>query len=248
MYLVIENITLLLLMVALIAVGIFAYLSQEQYLKEHGEFLSATKDSRRKHRQLTALARQHLDLQHKLRDTEINLAEARAGFAVERARIEQDFLLQQRQQWCKMLQTRRCKSRAEIGARVLYPMLRHLGYPDEAFEVEHPIPSRGLPQVTTVQVSCFVFEMVNNSTARPLFLLQSVEPDVGITDSVRGDVDRDAYAAGASKFALTDGEYFELFRIGPTKRHIVRCRLSELGNEWDHIRTELEPSAFPRTP
>jgi hypothetical protein len=62
MYLVLENITLLLLMVALIAVGVFAYLNQEQYLKKSGEFLSAAKDNRRKNRQLTALARQHLEL------------------------------------------------------------------------------------------------------------------------------------------------------------------------------------------
>lgn len=173
----------------------------------------------------------------RLLNTESRLQAAEADY-------EQRYLARQREDWFVLLRGYRCRSRAEIGARVLYPMLRYLGYPYNAFDVDYSIPIRGRNQPQQVYVSYYVFEMVSSAQGRPLFVLQSVEPELGINDGCRNAVDMDTYAIGAAKYGLADDEYFELYRVGADKRPVVRCRISELSRWWDDIRQELAPDAF----
>ncbi len=168
------------------------------------------------------------------------------------AAYEQRYLDRQRQAWFahvrRLHANHSFRRRADIGVNVFYPLLRFLGYPQDAFDVDHALPQRGRPQAKLVHVSCYVFEMLGGGQARPLFVLQAVEPDTGINELVRDEVDMNAYAVGATSYVLVDGEYFELYRVGPDKSPSVRCRLSELGGAWDDIYAALACRPSPRTP
>jgi hypothetical protein len=52
------------------------------------------------------------------------------------AAYEQRLLARQRERWFALFKGQPCRSRAQIGARVLYPMLRFLGYPYEELDVD----------------------------------------------------------------------------------------------------------------
>ena len=162
---------------------------------------------------------------------------------------EQRYLERQREAWFahvrRLHASHSFRRRADIGVNVFYPLLRFLGYPQDAYDVDHALPQRGRPQAKLVHVSCYVFEMLGGGQARPLFILQAVEPDIGINELARDEVDMDAYSLGATRYVLVDGESFELYRVGPDKRPVVRCRLDDLGSCWSQIYTELAPAAFP---
>ena len=136
-----------------------------------------------------------------------------------------------------MARDHRCRSRAEIGVRIFYPMLRFLGYPEEAFDAEDPTQA--------VYAAYRVYEVVGNAPPRLLFMLRAVDPGIGITEAHHRDFDAVAYLAGAHKFVLVDADNFELYCVGHDKRPKVRCRLDDLAVHWGQIYSELAPAAFP---
>ncbi len=159
------------------------------------------------------------------------LQEAAAEFA-------RRYVERQRLRWFELVGTpsNRCRSRIEIGARVFYPMLRFLEYGEDAFGADEPTQA--------VFAVYRVYEVVNIAPLRLLFILQAVDPGVGITDALVRDSDTAAYQAGAQKFVLADADTFALYRVGPDKRPLVRCRLADLASYWSQIYRELSPSAF----
>ncbi|MFN8465617.1 MAG: hypothetical protein U0X20_08715 [Caldilineaceae bacterium] len=149
------------------------------------------------------------------------------------------YLERQRLRWFALLADpeNRCHSRSEIGARVFYPMLRFLGYGEEAFGADEPEQA--------VYAVYSVFEIVNGGPPRRLFILQAVNPGIGITEAIVRDSDTAAYRAGARKFVLADADTFVLYRVGFDKQPVVRCPLVDLASYWNWIYAELAPSAFP---
>lgn len=164
------------------------------------------------------------------------------------AAYEQRYLDRQREAWFAHVRrlhgNHSFRRRADIGVNVFYPLLRFLGYSQDAYDVDHALPRRGGPQPKLVHVSCYVFELLGGGQVRSLFVLQAIKPDIGINELARDAVDMNAYWLGATRYVLADGETFELYRVGPDKRPVVRCRLDDLGSYWSQIYAELAPSAF----
>lgn len=164
------------------------------------------------------------------------------------AAYEQRYLDRQREAWFAHVRrlhgNHNFRRRADIGVNVFYPLLRFLGYSQDAYDVDHALPRRGGPQPKLVHVSCYVFELLGGGQVRSLFVLQAIKPDIGINELARDAVDMNAYWLGATRYVLADGETFELYRVGPDKRPVVRCRLDDLGSYWSQIYAELAPSAF----
>ena len=146
------------------------------------------------------------------------------------------YLQRQCRRWFQMLRDHRCRTRTEIGVRVFYPMLRFLGYGEEAFDAEDPLQ--------TLYASYRVYAVTAGGQAQLLFMLRAVDPGVGITEAFEQKSDADAYLAGAQKFVLVDADTFVLYRVGPDKRPVVRCLLVDLESYWSQIYAELAPSAF----
>ena len=147
------------------------------------------------------------------------------------------YLQRQCRRWFQMLRDHRCRTRTEIGVRVFYPMLRFLGYGEEAFDAEDPLQA--------LYASYRVYEILAGGHRRLLFMLRAVDPGVGITEAFERKSDADAYLDGAQKFVLVDADNFVLYRVGPDKRPVVRCPLADLESYWSQIYAELTPAAFP---
>lgn len=182
--------------------------------------------------QVKLLTEDNADLRYKRDAAQKRLEDAEAEFV-------RRYLERQRLRWFELLAApdNRCHSRSEIGARVFYPMLRFLGYGEEAFGADEPEQA--------VYAVYSVYEIIDNAPPRRLFILQAVNPGIGITEPIVRDSDTAAYRAGAQKFVLADADTFVLYRVGFDKRPVVRCPLVDLASYWNWIYAELAPSAFP---
>jgi hypothetical protein len=228
--------TVILLMIALICLGILAYVYQNGFLKE------------RRLRSEAELRCEHLesDVQAAITrngDLERRLEAARRRNASLRAEFEQIYLEREKRRWFGRIQRKAFRSKADIGVYLLYPMLHFLGYTDDAFEVDYPVTLVGGPRGQAVLVSCYVCTVVNENAFAPRLLLEAIPPDEGITDSTREQVTWKAFSAGVPKFGITDGSFFELYILATPKRPVIQCRISELASNWDNIQAQLGANA-----
>ncbi len=198
---------------------------QDPYRRLHAQH----RDNRLLAQQVKQLTAENTDLRYNRDVAYARLRDAEADFV-------RRYLQRQCLRWFQMLRDRRCRSRTEIGARVFYPLLRFLGYGEEAFDAEDPTQA--------LYASYRIYEVIAGGEPRLLFVLRAVDPGVGITEAFARDSDAAAYLAGAQKFVLADADTFVLYRVGPDKRPIVRCRLDDLASDWRAIYAELAPAAF----
>ena len=199
-----------------------------------GQSTTSEQRNRALEQQVKLLSDENADLRYK-RDT------AYERLAAVEADYERRYLVRQYQRWFQVVRDRRCRSRSEIGACIFYPMLRFLGYGEEAFDAEDPTQA--------VYAAYRVYEVVSNGPSRLLFTMRAVDPGIGITEALQREADAAAYLAGARKFVLADADTFELYCVGPDKNPKVRCRLKDLAVNWGQIYAELAaevvPTAFP---
>lgn len=150
------------------------------------------------------------------------------------------------ERWIAFVQNANFRNRSELGAYLLYPMLWFLEYPEQAFSLEHPVSMMGATSGPPAYVSCLVYEITGGANV-PLFMVDTISPDQSFTTPVVDEIVLKAYSAQVIKFAMTNGDQFILYNLlnrSTAGGRVRQFSLRNLRSNWQFIQSELHPGAF----
>lgn len=244
---ILPQLTLLLLMIALIAVGALAYTfqrrdrdSDKQLAITKKEFGYSRRELERSEKAVTRLAEDNQRLQAQVEKWKAKHGELYTDFE----RLYKDGMLER---WFTFIQKTTFRNRSELGAYLLYPMLWFLEYPERAFFLDQPVRLVGGGGAPTY-VNCIVYSVNPDGVDVPLFLLETISPDQSFTNNVIDEITLKAYSAQVIKFGMTNGEEFILYNLrnrGTAGGSFKQFPLKKLRENWQFLRGELHPGAFP---
>lgn len=160
------------------------------------------------------------------------------------ARIHRERLLDR---WFTFLAKTRFRSRSDIGALLLCPMLWFLDYPDSTYRFDEPVPKPDGTKGTSVYVSCVVLGISQTKGEVPLFLFESIPPLEKLTAEKIDQTKDKALASNVLKFCITNGDEFVLVSLvdqGLLNAQSRHFSVKNTREHWLYVQEQLHSGAF----
>lgn len=181
----------------------------------------------------------------KLKQDLANLQSRHDALYTDFARIHREMLLER---WFAFLGKTKFRSRSDIGALLLCPMLWFLDYPDSIYRFDEPDPKTDGTKGVSVYVSCVVLGISQSKGEVPLFLFESIPPsDKLTTEKIDQTKDR-ALSSNVLKFCITNGDEFVLVNLvtgGLFSAQSHHFSVKNIKDHWLYVQQELHSGAFP---
>ena len=245
--LVLAQATLLILIVAIVATGVLAYVFQNREHNSDKKLSKAESTLQFTEKDLGRIESNYWGLYHENERLKVEVKEwqdRHSALFTDFDRLYRDGLLER---WFIFLERSYFRNRAEISAFLFLPMLWFLEYPESAFHLDEPIPLIGSNPGAPSYVSFTIYGVNALKVDVPLFLLDTIPPTEKLTTGVLDAVKLKALSAKVLKYCITNGDEFVMCNllnhsvIGPQSRHFT---VREMRTNWLHIRSELHNGAF----
>lgn len=160
------------------------------------------------------------------------------------ARIHREMLLER---WFTFLGKATFRSRSDIGALLLCPMLWFLDYPDSIYRFDEPDPKSDGTKGVSVYVSCLVLGISQSNGEVPLFMLESIPPSEKLTTEKIDKTKDKALSSNVLKFCITNGDEFVLVNLadgGLLNARSHHFSVRNIKDHWLYVQEQLHSGAF----
>lgn len=165
-------------------------------------------------------------------EAEAHVLQDRVHVLQDRVRkLEADALAVQRADWLQGLSTIQCHNEVEVEIKIVYPMVRFLGYPNGAVRIRHPVRVQFGQQKLQGVADWVLFQ-----GTKPWVVIEAKAPHQTLDVEARGQARSYAFALGAPFYMLTNGRQLGLYRLDMGgDRCLLECDLGGLAPHWGEL-------------
>jgi hypothetical protein len=208
---------------AAIAVLGAAYLVAERYhkrkLQDMGKFYN--------------LAIEHHEESYRQKEQDLEASHRAAIRRLESAKVDELNELA-REEWLHKLRDRPWLDKAreiEVEVKLVFPLLRHLGYRDHEMALRVPVPMQEGSSQTTREA-----DWVVSDDEGGLLVVEAKAPDKELGQTVANQARSYASNLGVPVYIITNGKRLEVYHRGVIQdRCVFSCAVRQLSENWDAL-------------
>ncbi|HMN29453.1 MAG TPA: type I restriction enzyme HsdR N-terminal domain-containing protein [Caldilineaceae bacterium] len=140
--------------------------------------------------------------------------------------------------WCKAVQSLQLTREDEVETKVVYPLLRSLGYQDSQILLKQPVPIGLLQNPVVIFVNFLVYQ--DGSHGQPVLLVYVSTPGKEIDHHLLQQVRAYGFAVNCSTYMVTNGRDFCIRQLRvPEDLVLHQGDLALLLDNWQRVRQGL---------
>lgn len=137
-----------------------------------------------------------------------------------------------RLQWMQELPHYHYRNEIEVEIKVIYPMLRFLGYDANDLHVRVHVPIQVGRQAQNSAADWVVMK-----NGKPFFVIEAKKHDQSLNNEVLAQARSYAYGLNLNLYVVTNGTDLEIYSRGTERDTMVMgVRVNEIGTEWENIK------------
>ncbi|MFZ4662256.1 MAG: type I restriction enzyme HsdR N-terminal domain-containing protein [Caldilineaceae bacterium] len=148
--------------------------------------------------------------------------------------------------WFYELRNNSYQSEIDVEVKVVYPMLKYLGYLDKDVGLREQITIQVGRQQTRVEADWVVWG--TKAMKRALFIVEAKTPTQLLDDSVQGQARSYAFGLNCQLYVLTNGHEVQIYRRGVERDEcLCNFKLKEIQTHWTTLFNTLGHASLVTT-